>query len=198
MLAPLFSGLVTAAVLLRWLSRLSLSRRSLAVMLVVVLGWSLLPWPLGLHGWLEGYFGYFSVTTALVALAALTRRLGGPTLIPEAQMRGLCLVVVAVAVWFYPMSLGATVLDPYAPGYGDFRFSSALLLLGLLAWLLRAWSACVILALGQLAYGAQLMPSNNLWDYLLDPWLTFFAFGWLIRDGRRTLRARRAVQPASE
>lgn len=195
MMAPLFSGLVAAAVLLRLTSPLITSPRSRVAILVLVLAWAWVPWPLGLHGWLESYMSYFSVTTALVALAALAWRLGGVTLIAEAQMRGLCVVVALVAVWFYPMSLGASPLDPYALGYGDFRFSSALLMLGLLAWLLRAWAACVILALGQLAYAAGLMPSDNLWDYLVDPWLALFAFGWLIRDGRKRLRA---SQPASE
>ncbi|MEQ9507999.1 MAG: hypothetical protein RLN92_03045, partial [Alloalcanivorax xenomutans] len=62
---------------------------------------------------------------------------------------------------------------------------------GEVAWLSRAYASCIILVVAQLAYAWRLLPSDNLWDYLIDPWLVFWASGWLIRD---RLLARRARQ----
>ena len=59
---------------------------------------------------------------------------------------------------------------------------------------MRAYATCLILVSAQLAFGADLLVSDNLWDYLIDPWLVLWAAGWLIRD--RLLQAR--AMPAPE
>ena len=65
-------------------------------------------------------------------------------------------MLVLMALWFYPMSMGSSYTDPYALGFGNFQFSTALLLLGLLAWVLRAYATCLILVSAQLGFGALL------------------------------------------
>ena len=85
-----------------------------------------------------------------------------------------------------------------------------LLLIGLFAWMNRAYAPCVVLIAAQGAFYFNLLHSDNLWDYLIDPWLVFWATGWLVRDRlvvRRDVRAARrqattrageAPRPASE
>ena len=85
-----------------------------------------------------------------------------------------------------------------------------LLLIGLFAWMNRAYAPCVVLIAAQGAFYFNLLHSDNLWDYLIDPWLVFWATGWLVRDRlvvRRDVRAARrqaatrageAPGPASE
>ena len=53
---------------------------------------------------------------------------------------------------------------------------------GLAAWLLRAWYVLAMLVLAQFGLALELLASDNLWDYLLDVWLVFWAAGWLLRD----------------
>jgi hypothetical protein len=196
MMVAICWGLLMAAVALRWSGPRLSDWRLQAIVAALLLLWALLPWPWGAGSWLSAYGGSLSVTSSVLALAALAQRFAGFGWPPRRELRGLCVVVLAVVVWFWPMSLGATAMDPYAWGYGDFRFSSALLVLGLAAWMLRAWFCCLLLVLAQFAYAGNLLPSDNLWDYLLDVWLVFWCLGWLIRDLRA--RRREAVQSASE
>ena len=94
------------------------------------------------------------------------------------------------------MSMGSSYADPYALGFGDFVFSTALLLIGLLAWVTRAYASCLILVAAQCAFGAGWLASDNLWDYLIDPWLVCWAAGWLLRDRLLRARAMPAPQPS--
>jgi hypothetical protein len=161
---------------------------------VLVFVWAVLPFPWGLAPWVNSYLAGFSISSGLLAVLAIQHRIVGHYWLPLKQLRGACMMLVLMALWFYPMSMGSSYTDPYALGFGNFQFSTALLLLGLLAWVLRAYATCLILVSAQLAFGADLLVSDNLWDYLIDPWLVLWAAGWLIRD--RLLQAR--AMPAPE
>lgn len=186
----LIAALVLCAVVLRFASVLPVGVRAVLAVLVVVT--ALLPFPMGLAPWLLSYVSSFSVTSGLLALLAISHRLVGFRPMPEAQLRAACVMLVLLALAFYPMSLGTGYFDPYALGFGSFEMNTALLLLGLLAWVLRYYACCAVLVLAQFAYGAKLLASDNLWDYLLDPMLVGWAVGWLIRE-----RASRNAAPAS-
>ncbi len=188
MLANLVCALVMAAVAARLVpGRCSRTLRAGVVALVLV--WMLLPFPWGGAGWVLAFAGHFSLTSLLLALAALVCRLHGRALVADGEMRALCALVLVTALVFYPSSLGAISFDAYALGFGDFRFSTALLLLGMAAWIVRAYAGCVVLIVAQCGYAIGALPSDNLWDYLLDPWLVFWAAGWLLSDLRRRLAA---------
>ncbi|WP_370211491.1 hypothetical protein [Alloalcanivorax venustensis] len=208
MISSLICALVLAAIWLRLSARLPLPvRGGLAVALVV---WSLLPFPVGLAGWVMSYLSHLSITSGLLAVAAIHHRLRGRYWLPVGQLRAVCVMLVGLALFFYPMSLGSSYADPYALGFGDILFSSVLLLIGLFAWMNRAYAPCVVLIAAQGAFYFNLLHSDNLWDYLIDPWLVFWATGWLVRDRlvvRRDVRAARrqaatrageAPGPASE
>ena len=189
----LVCALVLVAVQLRICASL-LSVRGRVVLSAVIFVWSVLPFPWGLAPWVISYLAGFSITSGLLAMLAIQHRIAGHYWLPLKQLRGACLMLVLMALWFYPMSLGSSYADP-ALGFGNFGFSTALLLVGMLAWVLRAYATCLILVAAQLAFGADLLVSDNLWDYLIDPWLVLWAAGWLIRD--RLLQARAMPAPES-
>lgn len=181
MIANILCALVLAAVLLRWLPARGSRPVKLALLVLLVVA-VMLPFPYGAAGWVLAMTSEFSVTTAVLAALGVWCRLYDVRWMPASELRGLCVTVLLVALVFYPSSLGAITFDAYALGYGDFRFSTALLLLGLFCWISRAYVACLILVLAQGAYGLRLLGSDNLWDYLLDPWLVFWCLGWWLRD----------------
>ena len=174
------AALVYAAVLTRLLPMRDRRLHLGLLGLVLALAW--VPYPWGPVAWLASYTGEFSVTTVLLACTALAYRLGWSPGPAHSELRGLCLLVVGTAAVFYPLALGAAPLNPYEWGFGSYGFSSALLALGLAAWLLRAWYVLAMLVLAQFGLALELLASDNLWDYLLDVWLVFWAAGWLLRD----------------
>lgn len=186
--------LLLAAVVLVVMALGLLRQRALRVRWVVsasVLVLALLPWPYGLAHWLLGYVAGFSCSSGLLALAMGVALLGGPAL-PMRQWRIVFGVVVLTALWFYPMSLGITPWDPYGAGFGSRWLVAGLLLAGLVAWWLDAWLLVVLLVAGQVAWRLGLLSSDNLWDYLLDPWLLGWALGWWVMQHRRQRRAAKA------
>lgn len=200
--SELICALILIAAVLRFTTRWRpLWRAGLAALTLLV---ALLPFPWGLSAWVLSYLGDFSITSGLLALVAIQHRLTARYWLPVRELRGSCLVLVVLALWFYPMSLGSSYADPYALGFGDYLFSGVLLLVGLFAWLSRAYATCLLLIVAQLAFHFSLLQSDNLWDYLIDPWLVSWATGWLIRDrlfsvreGRAGKRARQAVPDAA-
>ncbi|MBM7332611.1 hypothetical protein [Alloalcanivorax marinus] len=196
MMPELICALVLVAVALRLGARLP--RPARAVLAALALVAALLPFPYGLSGWVLSYLSHFSLSSGLLALVAIQHRLTGHYWLPVRELRAACLLLVGLALWFYPMSLGSSYADPYALGFGDTLFSAVLLLVGVFAWLNRAYASCVVLVVAQLAYGANVLHSDNLWDYLIDPWLVFWAIGWLVRDRLLVRRAQRlpAAQPS--
>lgn len=178
-LTLLMAALAIVAMVLTLARRLS--RRAGMVLVPVLLVWSLLPWPWGLAGWLLGYMAGFSLSSGLLALAFIVARLGGPAL-PARQWAGVFLSLLVTAIWFYPMSLGLTPWDPFAAGFGSQLLVLVLLAVAAAAWLAGCWLLCLLLAVGLLGWSAHLLTSDNLWDYLCDPWLVCWALGWLCRQ----------------
>ncbi len=177
----LFCGLVLAAILLRYLGHWVAGWKS-GVLTVVIVGLSILPHPWGASGWVLSYFAGFSVTLAAIALLSIAARAGLPAQLTPRQLRPVCWLVLLTGLWFYPMSLGATAWDPYGAGFNSLCLPGGLLVVGLLALLWRYYLLCALLIAAQVAYAAGLLASENLWDYLIDPWLFCFSIGWLLRN----------------
>ena len=184
------AALVLVAVALR--SGRLLPQVGRVVLALAVLLWALLPWPWGASAWVLSYLSSFSISSALLALAAIQLRLGGTFTLPRQQLRQVCWLLLVVAIGFYPPSLGVGGIDPYGWGYGSVNLSIALLLVGGVALVLRNYLLCLLLVVVQLAFAARLLVSDNLWDYLFDPFLVFWAIGWLVQDWRQA-----RTQPSS-
>ncbi|POA90551.1 hypothetical protein [Pseudomonas protegens] len=81
------------------------------------------------------------------------------------------LLFIGLTLSLYPATLGLTYLDPYRWGYNP---RPMIVLMGL-AVLVLLWQrnllGVLMLAAGTLAFALRLKPSENYWDYLLDPLL---------------------------
>ena len=126
-------------------------------------------------GYFRGFVGDLSITIFALSVWSLCHRLFGMKALGKRDLAALLLVVGAASLLLYTTALGWGDWDAYRLGWGSWWFLSALLALsGISAWSsLRVLPALIALAL--LAWSAGLMESGNLWDYLLDPWLSAFA-----------------------
>jgi hypothetical protein len=87
----------------------------------------------------------------------------------------LLTLIILFALLLYPMSLGLTLYDPYRLGYGESWFVATLLFIALLAWARKYYLIATCIAIAILAWALGWYESDNLWDYLLDPWLVIYA-----------------------
>ena len=176
-----------AALLLQLPRVRQLPKRYLAMLAAAVFALSLIPIAgMPLAGYVRGIVGDLSITTVVLAWAAILRP-HYPTM--EARHRQHLLALVAAsALVFYPMTLGISMTDPYSLGYGDTAFVATALTIASAAWLLRYSLIATSLALATLAWSLGWYESTNLWDYLLDPLVAIYAAGLLFRLGMNKYR----------
>ncbi|MEH6358434.1 MAG: hypothetical protein V7745_05560 [Pseudomonadales bacterium] len=92
---------------------------------------------------------------------------------------------VLSGVLLYPLAAGLTLFDPYRLGFAGSP-ASLILPLYLLAWavicVLRAWTLLLLLLVcAVLAYYLKILPSLNLWDYVLDALLVIYSLFMLLK-----------------
>ena len=168
-----------AVLLVRLLGAKYLSRVAGFLLVGILMVIALLPviQGLSLAGYLRGYVGDLSVTTWVLMSVILL----GKSKSLVSQQYDLLVLVAVTALIFYPLALGLGLFDPYRLGFGHIGFMVSLLLLSL--WCvyqqktLIVWSICLAL----LAWTVGWSESNNMWDYLIDPWLSIYAIGAMIR-----------------
>lgn len=134
---------------------------------------------------MRGITGDLSVPTLLL-LALAWRK---PAAFTTSQRNLLLASIALAALALYPFALGLGLFDPYRLGFGDVWFISALLVLVCIAWLRRYTLLVLMISLAVLAWSVGWYESNNLWDYLLDPWVAIYAIAALLNRGVRTLRS---------
>lgn len=175
---------------------------------VLVMAWTLLPGPASPAYWLGLAFQTPSLMTAVMGLGWLVNRArrapgaggaamesgGGPALkILAAAGVLLGWVLLLDTLAWLPVSV-------YAWGFGSATFAAAVLFT-LLLWLLAGAAGGRQNAPGRIVFGLPLsvlalfvlthLPTGNLWDALIDPWLwVALQLGWLISAARRRLARR--------
>jgi hypothetical protein len=141
-------------------------------------------------GWLVAIAALFSIAPTLhgalgapsftlTQLAAL--RLSGYDRLTSSR-RSLAAALVAVAVVFYPLSLGLGPFDPFDLGYRPLPLLLSIAALGLLLAWRRQEVALTLLGFDLLAYATGLF--DNLWNACLDPLLVILAVFALLRGPR--------------
>lgn len=111
------------------------------------------------------------------------------------QVLGLFVVLTAL---LYPATMGLTYVDPYRWGFNP---RPMIVLIGLatlaLLWL-RNSLGVAMLALATLAFALRLKPSENYWDYLIDPLLAGYCliagFALLAKAAWQHLQSERTTQ----
>ena len=151
------------------------------VSVLLVLFFFLILWiPIGsaripVAAYARGISSDLSIT--LVALAAwhIGQRALGWRAIPGRDQLAVMVAVALAALFLYPMALGWGNWDAYRPGWGSWGMLMCLGVLCTTCWVSGLKVLPALVALGLLAWAFGLMESGNLWDYLLDPWLSILA-----------------------
>ena len=146
---------------------------------------------LSLIAYPSGLLGDLSITTQILLACSIASRLTGVDVLPDRDRSFLLTTAAVSGLLLYPLSSGLTGLDLYSWGFGSGVLMIGLALATFVSWCFRPVAA-VMLLLGVVAFDLNLLASTNIWDYLLDPALVLFAWGW-----RLVLLMRRFRAPSS-
>ncbi len=171
-LAGVVSAVCALLLLLPGVARLAKPRR--ATLLGVCLMLLLIPYDgMPLAAYLRGVSGDLSVTTLVLVWAAWLKP--WRITMDAGSRRALLRLIALTAVAFYPLALGVGAVDPYHLGFADPLFVTALLIITLAAWFWKFYPVALCIALATLAWAIGWYESSNLWDYLLDPFVSVYA-----------------------
>jgi len=138
---------------------------------------------LSLATYLRSYIDDLATTSIVLMLWGCLRKLD---LLPPARrsVTGVLILFAAMALVLYPATLGLSHLDPYRFGYSPRPMLMVFAVLTLGLFYLRNGLAVMMLASATLAFSIGIKPSQNYWDYLIDPLLGLFCcLALLLRGG---------------
>ena len=151
---------------------------------------------LPLTRWLIGINANFSFPLLAITFSKIWENATGSRLFdPRASMASWIFGLTA-GLALYPMALGLGDFDPYTLGWSS-SWLFALLATATVVLLLMKDRFAVVLIACILGYDLGLLESQNLWDYLVDPFFVLFSFvamsNWLIRRMRKAPSGRKAM-----
>jgi hypothetical protein len=167
------------------------SRKLVTVAIFGSMALAILPvYDLILAAYVRAGLGNLSITSMVMLCYMIASAYSGQQYLSAGRKHQLYQCVIIGALIVYPTGLGLTLYDGYALGY-----NSLLLLLllaactGMYLWR-RVFLIPALILAAVSAYLVNAMESDNLWDYLLDPWITLLAGGHLAIQASRRLRFR--------
>jgi hypothetical protein len=178
-------SLVLCAGLLTWLNDW---RGKLIAVLVFVLLWI----PVGaanmpVVAYIRGITSDLSITLITLAVWRMGHLVLGWRATAKPERMVVMAVVAVAALFLYPLALGWSDWDAYRPGWGSWGMLLALLVLCVVCWVKGFQVVPALVALALLAWSFGLMESPNLWDYLLDPWLSIYALSFVFIKCAQTI-----------
>lgn len=192
-LASVASAITAFLLLLPGIYRLTKPR--LAVLLGAVFVLVLIPFGgMPLAAYVRGATGDLSITTQVLLWCALLRPWCDCGMTDHRSRYVLLIMIVFAALTLYPIALGIGAFDPYRLGYGDPLFVVALLILALSAWFRGLALIALCIAFATLAWAIGWYESDNLWDYLLDPFVAGYALATIIFRAVQALLQRGGAQ----
>jgi len=129
------------------------------------------PPQLPVAAYVRGLTSDFSVSLVIWAALGLATRLSGLTAFDRREWQAVFYGVGVAALFLYPLALGWGDWDAYRLGWGSAAMWAGLAILCVVCWFAGLRLLPLLIGVAVLSWTAQLMESNNLWDYLLDPWL---------------------------
>jgi hypothetical protein len=173
-LASVAGATVSSLLLLPGIARLNKSH--LAILLGAVFVLALIPFgTIPIAAYVRGATGDLSITTLVLLWCALLKPWCGRVTAEAKHRLALLILIAFAALALYPMALGVGAYDPYRLGYGNPQFVAMLLLLALAAWFWKSTLIALCIAFATLAWAVGWYESNNIWDYLLDPFVSIYA-----------------------
>jgi hypothetical protein len=180
------SIITSATLLLPSVKRLTKPR--LAMLLGAIFVYTLLPISgLSLAAYLRGGIGDVSITTLLLLSSVLAKPWWPCVELENKNRFALLGLITFAALTLYPMALGIGAYNPYRLGYGNALFVTTVLLIALAAWYWKIYWVTLCIACATLAWAVGWQESNNLWDYLLDPFVAGYALVVVVRQRAKTL-----------
>jgi hypothetical protein len=164
-------------------SRLHLAGLLLALFVLVLIPFGGMP----VAAFVRGATGDLSITTLVLLWCALLRPWCDCATFGVKHRNMLLMLITLAAVMLYPLALGVGVLDPYRFGYGNPLFIVALFLIASAAWVQKSYLITLCISLAALAWVVGWYESSNLWDYLLDPFLSAYALCSIIIHAAKRL-----------
>jgi len=135
---------------------------------------------------------YLSISTLLLLVAFIVLSCAGARCEQllgywhcRRQWRPTVMFFAISGLLLYPLAGGLTMFDPYRLGFAGSP-GSILLPLYLMGWaivcLLRGWYLLLLLiASAVLCFYLKILPSLNLWDYVLDPLVVIYSLLMLLK-----------------
>lgn len=186
-LAGVASAMAASLLLLPGMARLAKTHLAIATgafFVVVLIPFSGFP----LAAYVRGITGDLSITAMVLLWCALSRPWAGSGAAGSKHRLALLVLIALVAVTLYPLALGLGAFDPYRLGYGNQAFVAALLPVALAAWFWKYYLAALCIALATFAWAIGWYESGNLWDYLLDPFVSVYALAAIMVHAVKMLK----------
>jgi hypothetical protein len=183
-LASIVTMIATMAMLLFRLLRIP--QPYLSILTFVVAFIVCIPIPFGglpPAAYVRGIVGDLSITSQVLLTLTLLKFLVGWQPFQNRERTFLWSIILLAALALYPLALGIGYVDPYRLGFGNVWFLAALFFITLAAYLKRYYLIALCIALAVLAWSVGWNEANNLWDYLLDPFVAIYAVGALVKFG---------------
>jgi hypothetical protein len=178
-LASIASATAASWLLLPGIAKLTKHR--LALLLAAAFALMFIPFGgIPLAAYVRGATGDLSITTLVLLWCAMLRPWCGCVTVDPKNRLELLVSITLAALVLYPMALGAGAYDPYRLGYGNPQFIAALLLFALVAWFRKSALIVLCISTATLAWAIGWYESNNLWDYLLDPFVATYALAAVV------------------
>ena len=128
---------------------------------------------------LKGVFADLSLTTVMLLTIWPLLRVNNISL-NGSDFTWLCAAVLTLAFTLYPMALGVGPYDSYMLGYQPSVLLTLVAAMGVLAVQKKYWVSAATVVVVLFGYWLRVLPSQNFWDYLLDPILVIFAVIYLL------------------
>jgi len=165
-----------------------------AILLGTLVASMLIPYNgMPLAAYVRSATGDLSITTLVLLWFAMMNSLLNSGMSKTGERRTILFAIAFAALALYPMALGASSFDPYRLGYGNLVFVFALLLVSLAAWLRGLHLLALCIAMSVLAWAIGWYESNNIWDYLLDPFVSIYALLAIMFYAAKSILRRKQV-----
>lgn len=184
--------LLWVAVLVK-LTRRWLPRSALMMLVVLAIAVALVPIKgLVIGSYIFSLTSYLSISTVLLLSAHVVFTcLGSRAMLFQAgwqssrQWQPVTVFFVVSGFLLYPLAGGLTMIDSYRFGF-ESSPQSIVLPLYLMSWaiicVLRGWYLLLLLIVcAVLGYYLKMLPSLNLWDYVLDPLVVIYSLIILLK-----------------
>ena len=126
-----------------------------------------------------GVLGDLSITSQILLASVIVKQVPRIDILSARDRSSIFLAAAAGGLVLYPLSSGLTMLDIYSLGFESTALLIGLAVLAVVGWYLRP-GAAIVIPVSVIAFNFGWLTSTNVWDYLLDPMLALFAWGWLL------------------